>query len=486
VGKYIKVYGGIIKITAYNGVNSVEGIILKELDPTLDDNDAIEATAVWTLLEDLWSADNGYPTCGVFYEDRLVTAMGENIRGSAVGDYESYAPGVDDDDAYDFSIGGRSINTIHWIEPREYLILGATGAEWRLGPEDSGDAMTPLNVVAKQQTTFGCADLGPLTIRNCTLFIQRALRKIREFTSNPESINIEYVAPDLTTMAEHVTEGKLAGLCYQQEPLSLVWAWMEDGTLASMTYLRDEDIIGWARHPISGTVESMCSIPADGYDEVYAIINRTINGTVTRCIEVLEKLFTDDADTFDTNKGLNAFFVDCGVTYNGAAATSIPVAHLIGETVAILADGVVKTSQVVDGSGNITLTTAASIVHAGIAYTGKMKTMRPEFALQEGTAQGKMKRIINLVIRVLNSGTFKAGRDETNIDEYGFASYDAAAYQVLFRTSDTPTGSPVSLFTGDKKMPFDGDFTRDARLMIIQDKPLPLCVVAIAAEIEVT
>ncbi len=490
VGKYVYIYGGLIKITTILSNSKVSGIILKELDPDLDNAGAIEPTSTWTLREDLWSAANGYPSCGVFYEDRLVlsgvTAYPENVRGSAVGDYENFSPGTGDDDSYDFSIAGRLINTIHWIEPREYLILGSTGAEWRLGPEDSGAAMTPLNVVAKQQTSFGCANLDPLTIRNCTLFVQRALRKIREFTNNPTSVNIEYVAPDLTMLAEHITEGKIAGMCYQQEPLSIVWIWMEDGTLASMTYLRDEDVIGWARHPISGTVESMCCIPADGYDEVYAIIKRTINGVVIRSIEVLEKLFIDDTDTFDDNKGLNAFFVDCGITYNDVPATSIPVAHLIGEEVAILADGQVKANQTVDGSGNITLTTAASVVHAGLPYNGKMTTMRPEIALQDGTAQGRMKRIINLVIRVLNSGTFKAGRDAVNVDEYGFATYDSSVYQVLFANSDLPTASPISLFTGDKKVPFDGDFNREGRLTIIQDKPLPLTVVAIAAELEIT
>lgn len=482
VGKYIRLNSGYVKITTFTSATAIKAVVIKDLTVTT-------ATTNWTLESSIWNATNGYPSCGIFYEERLITAgvpaFPENVRGSSVGDYENFTPGTYDSDAFDMSVAGRVINSIHWMEPREYLILGTTGSEWRLGPEDSGKAMTPLNVVAKQQTTFGCANIDPLTIRNCTLFVQRAKTKIREFTNNPSSVNIEYVAPDLTMLAEHITKGKVAGMCYQQEPFSIVWVWMENGELASMTYLRDEDVIGWARHPMDGLVESMCCIPGDGHDEVCAIIKRTINGVVVRYVEVLEKIFTDDADTFDANKGLNAFFVDAGSTYNGVPTTSITGAgHLEGEEVAILADGAVKSSQTVTG-GQIQLSTAASVVHYGLPIVGTLTTMRPEVVLQDGSIQGKMKRIIDLIVRVYNSGTFKAGRDQTNLDEYGFATYDQTLYETLFRNSDTPTGSPVSLFTGDKKVVFDGDFNRDGRLTIVQDKPLPLTVVAIMAEMEV-
>jgi hypothetical protein len=345
--------------------------------------------------------------------------------------------------------------------------------------------MTPLNVIARQKTSFGCADIDQLSIGNCTLFVQAACRKIRELTLDKTSINTEYVAPDLTMLAEHMTAGKIAGMCYQQEPFSIVWVFLEDGSLRSMTYQRDEEVVAWCRHPFIGSVESIISLPGDGYDEVYIISNRTIDGSTARYIEVLERPFMDDDATFKANKGLNAFFVGCGITYNGSEATTITgLDHLEGEEVAILADGVAKPNQTVTG-GQITLTTAASVVHVGLPYTGQITTQRPEFGLKDGTSQGLVKRIISLVIRVLNSGTFKAGRDETNIDEYGFITYDQTTYETLFRNSDTPTGTALTLFTGDKVVPFDGSFNREGRLTIIQDKPLPLTVVGIMADLEV-
>ena len=57
----------------------------------------------------------------------------------------------------------------------------------------------------------------------------------------------------------------------------------------------------------------------------------------------------------------DAYFVDCGIDYDGVATTSITgLSHLIGEEVVILADGVVVEGKVVSDTGTITLTTAAS------------------------------------------------------------------------------------------------------------------------------
>jgi len=168
---------------------------------------------------------------------------------------------------------------------------------------------------------------------------------------------------------------------------------------------------------------------------------------------------------------LNAFFVDCGKTYNGAAATVITgLSHLEGETVAILADGAVRTSQTVSG-GQITLDRTASVVHVGLPYTGILQTMRPEMGFKDGTWQGRVKRISGATVRVHNSGTFKYGRDASHLDS------------ALFKTSDVAMGTPPALFTGDKEIGYEGSYDVDARLMIVQDKPLPLTVCAIIQEV---
>lgn len=472
VGKYVRINSGFVRITSYTSVTVVKGEIIKALNT--DD----ESTS-WTLESDMWSSTLGYPSTGVFFEERLVaggsTTYPETVWGSVVGDYENHTPGIDDSDAFQFTLSGRKVNVIRWMEPREYLLIGTAGSEWRLGPEDTGSPLTPLNVVAKQVTTKGCYNIEPISVNNSTLFLQRAAKKILELAYD---FNIGeqggYTAPDMTILAEHLTQDGISGMAYQQEPFSTLWCYTSTGELLGLTYLRKEEVVAWHKHPIDGDVKSLSSIPEDNEDELWMIVKRTINGSTVRYIEVLEEIYRDDADTFESNNGLNAFFVDSGKTYNGTATTTISgLWHLRGEAVSVLANGGVVSNKTVSAAGTVTIPVASSVVHIGKGYTGKLQTMRPDLMLQDGPSQGKRKQIIDAVIRVNRSGTFKAGRDEDNLDE----QFDRDREQVI--------GQAYPLFTGDIRMYHEGEFERDSRIFIAQDKPLPLTIVGIFLKIKI-
>lgn len=97
------------------------------------------------------------------------------------------------------------------------------------------------------------------------------------------------------------------------------------------------------------------------------MIKRTIDGREVRYIERMKPLNFGDLE--------NAFFVDCGLTYSGAAATTISgLWHLEGETVSILGDGAVEPDQEVI-NGAVTLETAASVVHIGKSYNTDIRTL---------------------------------------------------------------------------------------------------------------
>jgi len=50
---------------------------------------------------------------------------------------------------------------------------------------------------------------------------------------------------------------------------------------------------------------------------------------------------------------------------------------------------------------------------------------------------------------------------------------------IPFRSSAELMDQAVPLFTGDKTIEFDGDFDRDGFVVVQQDQPLPITVVAI-------
>ena len=119
------------------------------------------------------------------------------------------------------------------------------------------------------------------------------------------------------------------------------------------------------------------------------------------------------------------------------------------------------------------MTNAASVVHYGLPYTGILHTMRINTSLGDGTAQSRSKKIHDISLRVHRSGAFKTGRDANNLD----ACYDRERVIIM--------GAAYPLFTGDILMGFDGKWEKDGRVMIVQDKPMPLTVIAIMPEVSV-
>ena len=68
--------------------------------------------------------------------------------------------------------------------------------------------VTPTNILINKQSNHGAANVDGISLGNATLFLQRAKRKIRELAYNFDVDG--YIAPDLTILAEHITEGGIA------------------------------------------------------------------------------------------------------------------------------------------------------------------------------------------------------------------------------------------------------------------------------------
>ena len=218
------------------------------------------------------------------------------------------------------------------------------------------------------------------------MFVQRAKRKVRELVYNYDTDG--FIAPDLTILAEHISDSGITEMSYQQEPQSILWCVRTDGILIGLTYARNEQVVGWHRHIFGGVfgsgnavVESVATIPGDLNEDVtYVIVKRTINGATRRYVEYLQPV--------DYGSDLTAaFFVDSGLTYSGGATTTISgLHHLIGQSVTILADGSTHPNKTVSATGTITLDRSSTKVQIGLNYNSTLQTMRLEAGSQDGTA----------------------------------------------------------------------------------------------------
>tara|TARA_R110000744_G_scaffold320526_1_gene426675 strand:- start:1794 stop:2345 length:552 start_codon:yes stop_codon:yes gene_type:complete len=165
--------------------------------------------------------------------------------------------------------------------------------------------------------------------------------------------------------------------------------------------------------------------------------------------------------------GADAFYVDSGLTYSGAATTTISsLNHLEGETVAIVADGSTHADKIVTG-GAITLDRSATKVHIGYNYTSILETLRLEAGADDGISQGKVKRIHGVTVRFLDSIGAEVGPNLSNLD------------RLPFRDSSMAMDEPVPLFSGDKEVYFPSGYDNDARIIVRQNQPLPMTVLAV-------
>jgi len=177
---------------------------------------------------------------------------------------------------------------------------------------------------------------------------------------------------------------------------------------------------------------------------------------------------------FDDTDTKSAFFVDSGISYDGAPTTTIGgLNHLEGKEVTVLADGATHPNKTVSGNG-ITLDREASKVHVGLGYRSVLQTMRLEAGAIDGTAQGRIKRISKVIARFYKTLGCKIGPDENTLDT------------IFFRDSSMPMDVPPDLFTGDKELDYPEGYETDAHITVVQDLPLPLTVVALMPQIRTT
>lgn len=417
----------------------------------------------------LSGADNR-PSVVAFFEQRLVFGNTNNnpqtLWFSKNGDYTNFTVGTADDDALIYTIVANQSNEIRFLSSTAVLTVGTAGGEYVLTSTNDGP-ITPTTTLIRKYSNYGSAKVNTVQVADVTLFIQRGNRKIREFKFIG-NVNVGgYSAPDLSILSEHITNGGLVDVAYQQEPDGVVWFVRNDGVLLGMTYRREEEVVAWHKHIIGGSfsggnavVESIATLPTDtGEDELYMIVKRTINGATRRYIEKLS-LFDFGSDT------TSAFFVDSGLSYSGGAISSVSgLYHLEGETLTILANGAAHANKTVS-NGGISFDFSATSAAIGYGYTSNLQTLRIESGSVDGTSQGKPKRIHGITVRLHETVGVEIGNSSGELD------------RIPFRDSSMAMDTAVPLFTGDKEIEFPGGFDDDDRVYIKQDQALPLSVLA--------
>jgi hypothetical protein len=470
VGRLVRFREGYGKITAFTSTTAVTWTIIKDTNSGSSSTD-------WAL--GAWSDTTGYPSCVSFFEQRLVfagtTDQPQTLFFSKSGDYENMDENrggtIADDDAIIYTIASNQVNAIRFLSSTRTLIVGTVGGEFSVSGGGTDDPVTPTNILIKKQSNHGCANIDAIPVGNVTLFLQRAKRKIRELAYNFDVDG--YVAPDMTILAEHISESGIKSMSYQQEPNQLIWCVREDGRLVCLTYQREQQVVAWHQHIFGGAFstgiavcESIATIPTDDKEyQSWVIVKRTINGVTRRYVEYINQFDFDQTDNTEFN------FLDSQLAYSGSATTTISgLDHLEGQVVSVLANGSTHPNRTVT-NGSITLSRSSTKVKVGLSYTSILQTMRLDAGSQNGTSQAKTKRIFNVSIRLYESIGVEVGPNLSNMEE------------IPFRSSANPMDQAIPVFTGDKEVEFRGNYETDGFIFVRQTQPLPLTVLSLYPEL---
>lgn len=421
----------------------------------------------------------GFPGAVTLFNERLMWARTNaepvTVFGSKQGIFTEY--GVSDPlvatDGLKITLISSNMNEIQWLTDDEDLITGSSGQIRSIGPSDKTLSFSATNITQRKGPTSGAANLQPLSIGGISLYAGSGATKMRELVLGDQG---RYVAPELSLIGEHFFKSGIVEWAFCERPDPTIYAVMGNGELISVTYDREQRVVGFARHQIAGGfVESVAVIPGveAGFDDVYLVVRRTINGSSVRYIEVLERPFDGDIDAVE-----DAFNVDCGLSYSGTAISTVTgLSHLEGETVDVLADGNVVRDLVVTG-GQITLPDAAEKISVGLRYKSRAVTLPLAGPQQDGTLFGRRRTVIGASVDVLHSGAIKVGN-------YGSDNWAPPTYEQILKDGDILFGSPVQLTTGSVRCEIEGSWAEgDGKLVMETEYPLPLLIRSLMLQTE--
>lgn len=440
------------------------------------------ATLNWQL--GAWGMPSGnttfpgsFPTCNAFYSDRLFWLGGINWWGSVPGLYNSHAEDefgvVTASSAVAGLVAAEDVDSITWASPLLVLLIGTKGGEFGLAPIVATQPLGPDNVQVTRFSKFRSRSVPPQIIGTSNFYVQLGGKKVLAQDYNfwlqiYESTNQMRLANHIAGYT--VTQG-IVDSAWHQEPYETYWAVRSDGVLIGYVFDRQDNVTGWHEHEMGATaagaavVECVAVIPApDGTrDEVWMIVNRTLQGVTVRSVEYMEK-------DFETGDAQNTMcYLDMSGVYNGVPTTTITgLSYLNGETVSVLRDGGGHPPCLVRG-GQIQLNFPGSVVQVGLKCPSTLTTMELEGGADVGTAQGKMKRISHCVVRQKNTMG-------------GYIGMEGGPLVLLNPNQPTTTtlASPPPLITGDsERISFPGDYNESCKVTIEQPDPFQMEILAV-------
>ncbi|VVE77391.1 hypothetical protein [Pandoraea sputorum] len=299
---------GIGRIVGYTDARNVLVTVLSKF-PTWVTTTSYQ-TSIWAL--GAWSVDQGYPSAVTYYGDRQAFAntngRPQTLWMSKVSDYQNFGEStpIVDDDSITATLNTRKVTEIRDLVGLASLVALTSSAEWRASGGQN-NVLTPSTISFTPQSYTGTADIPAKIVGNTAVYVQNRGHSVRDLAYSLQDDG--YIGNDLAIFSDHLFTSAIVDIDFQLEPFSVVWCVRADGVLLGMTYLKEQQVVGWHWHDTDGSVEAVRIVPEGDEDVLYIVVNRTIGGVTKRYIE---RMNTRKITSIE-----QSFFVDAGLSYDG-------------------------------------------------------------------------------------------------------------------------------------------------------------------------
>lgn len=419
-------------------------------DTFIDDFITPDLSLTPPATEDHFNAAGDYPSAVAIHKQRLVFAATENdpftFWLSQIGDLYNFSPhsSIREDDAISGTTDATEFPQINHLIVNRDLMAFADSGEWRIAPS-SGNALTYKTTNANMQSAIGSSKtLKPIAVGDEIVFADRTGQRLYATRYNWSSDG--YESNDLSVLSQWLFKNNpIVAMAYRQHPDSTIECVLEDGTMATLVYMKEHEVCAWSRAALGGgwlAKDIACTKAiSNGSSEVMVLVERDGAYRLWR--------MRDD------------------IPVRGGAVEAADQLCMDGARVLAVGETAASDETVVDCGTKLV---------AGYAFETTLVTVRPEVQGSNRTIQFELKNAKDAEVRVLDSGDFSCRATGVPAQLATKANANAEV--------STQYGT-VELKSGDYKLTLAGDSTGDGRVEVKSATVMPLNILSISVDYEI-
>lgn len=418
------------------------------------------------LKDNIYSPKNrGFPTVAVFHEQRLILMANKDnptaIYGSAIGSFQSFTPGPNDNDPWLYVLDSSDTPEIKWARSQKGLLVGTSAGEWTINAEVT---ITPTDISAVQQNNSRSHLTMAAQYDIDVFYIEQGMRKLiaTQFGNDQRS----FFTTNISVMAENlVSTFGISHIAVSTIPEIFFTMSRNNGQPIWLAYDKNSSVLAFSECETDGSVYDIASYFSVDNQQDY-----TFYATKRNNRWVLERMHYPTSKSVSGLTESGVVHLDGWVTGIVSRETITGLGHLEGKQVYVLIDDAWQIGEYIVSNGLIQLNQdyTGRAYAVGLPYTGIMRTFEDNLNPNGTTALGTKRRWNRLTTRVLNSALPEI--------------YNQRAYD---RRPQIPMGTSDNVITGVHNITQNNVGFADGSITVEMNRPYPLYVIGFYGQYEV-